>query len=347
MVSNETTQFAMAGDNGVFGRLEFLQAKPHIVIPSIIIVSLASVAGTFGNILILIAVATTKKLRNTESIFIVNLALSDLFVTAISDPMNIVAKLEGENFFDSVPRLCPIIGSICTVSCIGSLMSIGSLSLSRYIHICHQKLYSKFVTKRNCICLCVGFYTLGICLVLLNLASIGDHHFDRKAVLCIWDRMANRNFTIVFSVVLVWLPMILIGVCYSLIFYYVSKHQRHMMTCARSNSLPKNVKVEVGKTFFIVYAVFSVCWIPYALTLVMDHDNSFSHEAHSYIAIWAHLHPSVNWIVYYKTHIIFRKAFNDSLCFCICLRNRRRKEGRGDQVNVSNIEIASTNKTNR
>ncbi|KAK3594789.1 hypothetical protein CHS0354_037797 [Potamilus streckersoni] len=344
MVNNETTPFANA-DSDVYGRLEFLQDKPHIVIPSIVIVSIASVAGTFGNILILIAVATHKKLRNTESIFIVNLAISDMFVTAIADPMNIVAKLEGVDFFNSIPKLCQIIGSICTISCVGSLMSIGSLSFIRYIHICHQKLYSKFSTKRNCICLCVGFYTLGVFLVLLNLAGIGDHQFDRKAVLCIWDRMANHTFTIVFSIVLVWVPMILIGVCYSLIFYYVYQHQKHMRTYAINNPLQKQVKVKVGKTFFIVYAVFSVCWIPYALTIVVDHNNSFSQEAHSYIAMWAHLHPSVNWIVYYTTHIHFRKAFNDVLCFCLGLQKRRR-EGKGDKVNMSNIESAATNKTN-
>ncbi|KAK3609835.1 hypothetical protein CHS0354_029875 [Potamilus streckersoni] len=333
MADNSTTPFTSFDDDDLFGRYEFLQKNPHIAIPCIIMVSIASLAGTFGNILILTAVATHKKVRNIESVFIVNLAMSDLYVTAIADPLSIVAKLEGEKFFNSVPGLCKTIGSLCTISCIGSLMSIGSLSFNRYIRICHQNLYSKLFTKRSCICLCVGFYIFGVFLVLLNLAKIGDHQFDRKAILCIWDRMATHNFTIVFSVVLVWIPMILIGVFYSLIYFYVARHKSNTMLSTNNNSLQKSVKVQVAKTFFIIYAIFSVCWIPYALAIAADHNNSFSHEAHTYIAMWAHLHPSINWIVYYTTHRNFRKAFNDILCRC-----RNPKWKRGEPGTASNSE---------
>ncbi|KAK3609833.1 hypothetical protein CHS0354_029873 [Potamilus streckersoni] len=90
MVNNFTKPVLEFGDVHRFRRYEFLKEKPHIAIASIIMISVASMEGIFGNILIPIAVATHKKLRNIESVFIVNLAMSDLYVTAIADPMNIV-----------------------------------------------------------------------------------------------------------------------------------------------------------------------------------------------------------------------------------------------------------------
>lgn len=75
-----------------FGRHEFLNEETEMAIPILIILGLATLMGTFGNVLILVAVATRKSLHNVESIFIVNLACSDMYVTTLADPMSIVGK---------------------------------------------------------------------------------------------------------------------------------------------------------------------------------------------------------------------------------------------------------------
>lgn len=75
-----------------FGRHGFLRANPWTAIPSVAVLSVASLGGTFGNVLTLLSVALCKDVRNVESVFIVNLAISDLYVTAVADPMSIVGK---------------------------------------------------------------------------------------------------------------------------------------------------------------------------------------------------------------------------------------------------------------
>lgn len=98
-VENNESQTALAFNlnssidtEGSFGRHGFLRANPWTAIPSIAVLSLASLGGTFGNVLTLLSVALCKEVRNVESVFIVNLAISDLYVTAIADPMSIVGK---------------------------------------------------------------------------------------------------------------------------------------------------------------------------------------------------------------------------------------------------------------
>ena len=77
---------------GIFAKYEFLRLKPWIAFPVIIVITIASAGGIFGNVLVLAAIARCKNLQRAESAFIFNLALSDLYVTAIADPMSIIGK---------------------------------------------------------------------------------------------------------------------------------------------------------------------------------------------------------------------------------------------------------------
>ena len=58
--------------------------------PSVFILLLASLFGTGGNVLVLLAIAKFKKLRKEESVFFINLACADLFVTIFVDPMSAI-----------------------------------------------------------------------------------------------------------------------------------------------------------------------------------------------------------------------------------------------------------------
>ena len=79
--------------NGIFAKHEFISSYPWTAFPTVLFLFSACFTGTFGNILILLAVLTYKEVRTVESMFIVNLACSDLYVTMIADPMSIVGKL--------------------------------------------------------------------------------------------------------------------------------------------------------------------------------------------------------------------------------------------------------------
>ncbi|KAK7485099.1 hypothetical protein BaRGS_00023639, partial [Batillaria attramentaria] len=73
-----------------YAPLEFVDTLPALAIILIAVLVVAAVMGTAGNLLILVSVATHKDLRNVESVFVVNLACSDLYVTLIADPLSIV-----------------------------------------------------------------------------------------------------------------------------------------------------------------------------------------------------------------------------------------------------------------
>ena len=77
-------------DGKVFGRFQFVQESPGVAITSILVLTMASIIGNFGNILILVAVFKTLKTKSLKFIFVGNLAVSDSFVTSVVTPINIL-----------------------------------------------------------------------------------------------------------------------------------------------------------------------------------------------------------------------------------------------------------------
>lgn len=82
----------------VYGRYEFLKTRTLLAIPVVIIVSIAAVAGTVGNALTLVVVGSNMLGRNVTTTFIMNLAVSDLFVTLVVNPMSLVGKCPSSRF---------------------------------------------------------------------------------------------------------------------------------------------------------------------------------------------------------------------------------------------------------
>ena len=76
----------------VFGRFQFVQESPGVAITSILVLTMASIIGNFGNILILVAICKTLKNKSLEFIFVGNLAVSDSFVTLVVNPINILGR---------------------------------------------------------------------------------------------------------------------------------------------------------------------------------------------------------------------------------------------------------------
>ena len=76
-----------------FEPYEFLETQPVLYYTLIITLVIASFVGSCGNICILVAIATQRDLHTVESVFIVNLACCDLYVTLVADPLSIVGKL--------------------------------------------------------------------------------------------------------------------------------------------------------------------------------------------------------------------------------------------------------------
>jgi hypothetical protein len=85
----DTSKYPDYGDEAP---INFMHVNYDFAVGIIIFQMLAAAAGTFGNILILVAVATHRMLRGVESVFVINLALYDLCITMFIQPLSVMGQ---------------------------------------------------------------------------------------------------------------------------------------------------------------------------------------------------------------------------------------------------------------
>ena len=104
------------------------------------------------NILVMIAVKTTPRLRNNCNILLASLAGTDLIVGALSQPLFVadqIYRLTGNFESHSVCALNFVGGSSAVFCVTASTQHLAILSIERYIAICYPYKYPKMVTKRS------------------------------------------------------------------------------------------------------------------------------------------------------------------------------------------------------
>uniref|UniRef100_A0A1I8NNR1 G-protein coupled receptors family 1 profile domain-containing protein n=1 Tax=Stomoxys calcitrans TaxID=35570 RepID=A0A1I8NNR1_STOCA len=101
----------------------------HIVIASIIVTILMIVI-IVGNMLVIIAIATEKSLKNIQNWFIASLAVADFFLGLIIMPFSLANELMGYWIFGS--WWCDIHSAMDVLLCTSSIMNLCLISLDRY-----------------------------------------------------------------------------------------------------------------------------------------------------------------------------------------------------------------------
>ncbi|XP_065362840.1 alpha-2B adrenergic receptor isoform X1 [Calliphora vicina] len=101
----------------------------HIIIASIIVTILMIVI-IVGNMLVIIAIATEKSLKNIQNWFIASLAVADFFLGLIIMPFSLANELMGYWIFGS--WWCDVHSAMDVLLCTASIMNLCLISLDRY-----------------------------------------------------------------------------------------------------------------------------------------------------------------------------------------------------------------------
>ena len=190
-----------------------------------------------------------------------------------------------------MPGFCRGIACLCTIACVNSLGSIVLMSFSRYVSICHHNLYNTIKKNR-----------------LLNdvFLSLFDRSIVNSPEFC-WNR---RSFvqSSEFGVYLGSIDYLLLHsilhsdfcletvTCHRDILrhnFFLKFRGSKRIVNATSHAQQKR-PLYLAKTLFLIYTAFVLCWIPYAILMVADREDSFPLEIHVIITTFANLHPSFN-----------------------------------------------------
>lgn len=113
---------------------------PHIIIASIV-VTLLMIVVVVGNMLVIIAIATEKALKNIQNWFIASLAVADFFLGLVIMPFSLANELMGYWIFGN--WWCDIHSAMDVLLCTASIMNLCLISLDRYWSITQAVDYLK------------------------------------------------------------------------------------------------------------------------------------------------------------------------------------------------------------
>ncbi len=200
-----------------------------------------TIVGSFGNIITIVAVATTKVLQNVPNFYIASLAVADLGICMFIMPMMIIS------YSVSVPNLiCQVTGYFTMVFGDMSSVHLVIIAINRYVLICHSKgMYNKIFSKRNVLINIVAIWVLYIiwnCPPFLGFGAYGYNPFF--GVCHFSDNRYTWMFVLIMADCLIILPALIITlVCYVAILRKYMQTQRKVNTASSTASHSKSMGV--------------------------------------------------------------------------------------------------------
>ncbi|KAK5602785.1 Mu-type opioid receptor [Crenichthys baileyi] len=266
------------GDGGLTSRLDE-DANPVII--AIIITALYSIVcmvGLVGNVLVMYIIVRYTKMKTATNIYIFNLALADTLVTSTL-PFQSVNYLMGTWPFGDI--LCKMVMSIDYYNMFTSIFTLTTMSIDRYIAVCHPVKALDFRTPRNAkiVNVCNWILSSAIGLPVMFMASSAVTPSDITDCKLIfphpswyWDTLM-KICVFIFAFIM---PVLIITVCYGLMILRLKSVRMlsgsQLILILRSHS-PTNIPYELSKEkdrnlrritrmVLVVVAVFIICWTP-------------------------------------------------------------------------------------
>ena len=284
--------------------------------------SVVFVIGLIGNILVVLVLMQYKRLRSMTSIYLLNLAISDL-IFLFTLPFWIDYKVKDDWVFGDA--MCKLLSGFYFMGLYSEIFFIVLLTIDRYLAIVHAvfALRARTVT--------FGIVTSIVVWVLAILASVPGLYFSKTQ----WEfthytcslHFPPESFTkwkqfqaLKLNILGLILPLLIIIVCYRQIIKIMLR-------------ISNKKRVKAMHLIFVIMITFFLFWTPYDLTVFVSafQDSLCEHCSQLDLAIEvteaiAYAHCCVNPMVYVFFHGGSRRVLWDLLyqltkCHCfLCKR---------------------------
>lgn len=238
---------------------------------------LTTVLGTLSNVLILV---TSSRLKSVSNLFIVNLSVADLMVSAVGLPLNFVwtlRKTQGLCLSRAVLYSRRVFVSL--TSC-ASLLILCWVSIERFLVMSWPLRYKFYITRARI------RIVLGISWSLSLVYGV-TAAFDASAV-----------FTTLFATASTIASNAVIIACYVKIFFIVWRQKKIQPELHISQHQSQAMEKQVAKTMGLVVGVFTICFVP--LTVTRQTLSKTTHGAlHDGLLLLALSHSAMNPVIYF------------------------------------------------
>ncbi|XP_078345516.1 melanocyte-stimulating hormone receptor-like [Oculina patagonica] len=200
-----------------------------------------------GNTLVLAAILRTPSLRSPSTAFICSLALSDLLVGFIVQPVYIARGFTGD-------LLYKISDTVAFAACGVSLSTMTAISVDRFLALHYHMRYPNLMTTQRAMYISAILWLISFMLSFLPFWSLDVYHF-----------------VIAFSIIVC---LLISTVCYIRIYRIVRQHQlqihaqqQAMASLNAENNQNMQRSMKSAKNTFIYYTVMILCYSPVFISM--------------------------------------------------------------------------------
>ena len=302
----------------------------------LIIIIIFAIVTILGNTLVLVATWRERSLHEPNKYFIVCLAVADLLVGMILEPL-LVFQLLSEGLGTNI-HVCRFMVWLDTVALTASIYSLTFISFDRYLKLRKPLQYrSRMTTSKS---LKIIFIIWFISTAFATYAATPDSGsngilFTAKfSVSCRPEGSKAKRFYTILAVSAFFLPTLVILIMYALIFVVVHKRQKMLRNGElgqtfndrnQQRAFLQNLKTI--RVLLVVAGVFILCWGPFFINLLL---RFYSRDARGIRSVTLRLvlpyfNSLCNPIIYACLDRTYREAFKNLFQRMCGLRSRRRQ----------------------
>lgn len=279
------------------------------------------VMSVLGNIPILIIICKTPSLRTHSNIFIVNLAVSDIFNGAVKDVLIIMGVAPGRFIYGST--FCDISGFAIGLPHTVTMLTLMFIAIFRYITVVHGRHIT--LTKKHVWIAVISTWIYGVIDAILPIVGWSNYEFSPFEFACLaaFD-LKPPSHTIFLMVTVTAIPFAVITYCYVSVSISIFVHDRKLKRqilqegSQQSNFQAQLRRREIRATWrmFVVYLAFAICFLPWAVVvlILLPSGYYFSLDVIFVTGYLINLNSAINPFIYCGIYPKIRRGYRRLLC---------------------------------
>ncbi|XP_056442780.1 alpha-2A adrenergic receptor [Gadus chalcogrammus] len=194
----------------------------HISVFLTALVGMLILLTVFGNVLVVIAVFTSRALRAPQNLFLVSLASADILVATLVMPFSLSNELLGYWYFGKV--WCEIYLALDVLFCTASIAHLCAISLDRYWSITQAIEYNLKRTPRRIKCIVVVVWVIAAVISFPPLIGLEKESDKEEGPVCSINE--EKWYIIASSIGSFFLPCVIMVLVYVRIYQIAKRRTR-------------------------------------------------------------------------------------------------------------------------
>ena len=214
--------------------------------------AIVCVFGSLGNFLVCLAIATNSHLRRASNYLLFSLAIADLIVTLVCEPLFIGDIIQTTFLYDCKAGLHIVLIILSYLSCTTSVLHMVAISLDRFVAVALPLRHKNFMEKWGLKVMLIVSWSIPIFTVILLpvLWRVSPSLSNSASGFLISGTFFFSFFLILFFYFLI------------VVFLLRHKRRRKQLCAARNVSvrLTSRMEIRVTCTLAVAIGIFTACW---------------------------------------------------------------------------------------